>query len=159
MNTHNEKVLSKAIEMSNNKPRVQVSREVLEHIDPAKKVRVYRNLHKGCLSVQQNGVVKCHTDNIVLHNFKTVVNKSGQERVRQERSKNVHSYIEGFVIDAKETHNGKLDFGWNKCYYNPYETDHWIDIQSGKFVDSGEYADITCSDVLAFNYLYRSEEK
>ena len=46
------KVFQKALEMSNKKPRVEVSREVLDHIDPDKKVRVYRNLHKGCLSVQ-----------------------------------------------------------------------------------------------------------
>ena len=154
MTISKEQVFQKAIKMSNKKPRVQVSREVLEHIDPAKKVRVYRNLHKGCLSVQQDGLVKCHTDNIVLRDFKTIVNKAGQERVRRERAKNVHAFIEGFVVDAKETWKGKLDFQWGKCYYNPYKTDHWTDLETGEFVDCGEYADIDTDSVLVYNYLY-----
>ena len=151
MTISKEQVFQRAIEMSNKKPRVQVSREVLEHIDPAKKVRVYRNLHKGCLSVQQGGLVKCHTDNIVLRDFKTIVNKAGQERVRRERAKNVHAFIEGFVVDAKESWQGKLDFRWGECYYNPYKTDHWTDSETGEFVDSGQYADVAPDSVLVYN--------
>lgn len=154
MTISKEQVFQRAIEMSNKKPRVQISREVLEHIDPTKKVRVYRNLHKGCLSVQQDGIVQCHADNVVLRDFKTIVNKAGQERVRRERAKNVHAFIEGFVVDAKETWKGKLDFRWGKCYYNPYKTDRWTD-EAGKFVDIGEYADVAPDGVLVFNYLYR----
>jgi len=150
-----EQVFQRAMEMSNKKPRVQVSREVLEHIDPSKKVRVYRNLHKGCLSVQQGGLVKCHTDNVVLRDFKTIVNLKGQERVRREKAKNVHAFIEGFVIDAKETWKGMLDFGWGKCYYNPYQTDHWTDPETGGYIQSGEFADVAPDSVLVYNYLYR----
>ena len=148
------KVFQKALEMSNKKPRVEVSREVLDHIDPVKKVRVYRNLHKECLSVQQGGLVKCHADNVVLRDFKTIVNPKGQERVRREKAKNVHAFIEGFVIDAKECWKGMFDFGWGKCYYNPYETDHWTDLETGQAVDCGEYVDIAPDSVLAYNYLY-----
>ncbi|MEL0098749.1 MAG: hypothetical protein VW907_04265 [Opitutae bacterium] len=156
MTISKEQVFQRAVEMSNKKPRVEVSREVLGHIDPAKKVRVYRNLHKGCLSVQQGGLVKCHADNVVLRDFKTIVNKAGQERVRRERAKNVHAFIEGFVIDAKESWKGMFDFGWGKCYYNPYETDHWTDSETGEFIDCGEYADVAPDGVLVFNYLYRN---
>ena len=151
----NNKVFQKALEMSNKKPRVEVSREVLDHIDPAKKVRVYRNLHKGCLSVQQGGLVKCHADNVVLRDFKTIVNPKGQERVRREKAKNVHAFIEGFVVDAKESWKGMFDFGWGKCYYNPYETDHWTDLETGQAVDCGEYVDVAPDSVLVYNYLYR----
>lgn len=155
MTISKEQVFQRAVEMSNKKPRVQVSREVLEHIDPSKKVRVYRNLNKGCLSVQQGGLVKCHADNVVLRDFKTVVNKAGQERVRRERAKNVHAFIEGFVVDAKETWKGMFDFGWGKCYYNPYETDHWTDPETGEYIQSGEFADVAPDSVLVYNYLYR----
>jgi hypothetical protein len=155
MTISKEQVFQRAVEMSNKKPRVQVSREVLEHIDPSKKVRVYRNLHKGCLSVQQGGLVKCHTDNVVLRDFKTIVNLKGQERVRREKAKNVHAFIEGFVIDAKETWKGMLDFGWGKCYYNPYQTDHWTDPETGEYIQSGEFADVAPDSVLVYNYLYR----
>ena len=151
----NNKVFQKALGMSNKKPRVEVSREVLDHIDPAKKVRVYRNLHKGCLSVQQGGLVKCHADNVVLRDFKTIVNPKGQERVRREKAKNVHAFIEGFVVDAKESWKGMFDFGWGKCYYNPYETDHWTDPETGEYIQSGEFADVAPDSVLVYNYLYR----
>ena len=153
------KVFQKALGMSNKKPRVEVSREVLDHIDPAKKVRVYRNLHKGCLSVQQGGLVKCHADNVVLRDFKTIVNPKGQERVRREKAKNVHAFIEGFVIDARKTFRDdnqqkQFDFGYGQLYYNPYETDHWTDLETGQTVDCGEYVDIAPDSVLAHNYLY-----
>jgi hypothetical protein len=153
MTISKEQVFQRALEMSNKKPRVQVSREVLEHIDPTKKVRVYRNLHKGCLSVQQGGLVKCHADNVVLRDFKTIVNPKGKERVRREKTKNVHAFIEGFVIDAKECWKGMLDFAWDRCYYSPYETDHWTDPETGEFVDSGQYADVAPDSVLVYNWI------
>ena len=149
------KVFQRALEMSNKKPRVEISREVLDHINPNKKVRVYRNLHKGCLSVQQGGLVKCHADNVVLQDFKTIVNPKGQERVRREKAKNVHAFIEGFVVDAKKCWAGMLDFRWTECYYNPYKTDHWTDSQTGHHIKCGEFADIAPDSVLVFNYLYR----
>jgi len=153
------KVFQKALEMSNVKPRVESSREVLEHVDPTKKVRVYRNLHKGCISVQQDRLVKCHTDNVILRDFKTIVNKKGQERVRREKAKNVHAFIEGYVISHVETNRDEnqqklLDFKYGQLYYNPYKTDDWTDLETGKAVDCGELADIATDFVLAFNYLY-----
>ena len=44
--------------MKNVKPFCENSTQVLEHINPAKKVRVYRNLHKKCVSVKQDGIVR-----------------------------------------------------------------------------------------------------
>ena len=144
----------KALKMSNNKPRVSCSREVLEHIDPSVKVRVYRNLAKNCLSVQQNGIVKCHVDNVVLRDFKTIVSKKGQERVRKERVKNVHAFIEGFVVKAEEVDRGRFDFkDWQSISYNPYTTDYWID-ETGRFVKCGRFADVHSCGVIAFDYLY-----
>ena len=153
------KVFQKALEMSNVKPRVETSCEVLEHIDPTKKVRCYRNLHRGCISIQQGGLVKCHTDNVILRDFKTIVNKKGQERVRREKAKNVHAFIEGYVISHVETSRDEnqqklLDFKYGQLYYNPYKTDDWTDLETGQAVDRGEYVDIATDFVLAHNYLY-----
>lgn len=146
--------------MSNKKPRVQISREVLEHIDPAKKVRVYRNLHKGCLSVKQGGIVKCHADNVVLRDFQCIVSQKGQENVRRLGRKEVHAYLEGFVVSASDTiiqdRNRLLDLSFEEIYYNPYRTDFWMEKKTGKFVDRGEFVDISTDSVLAFNYLYRA---
>ena len=153
------KVFQKALEMSNVKPRVEKSFEVLEHIDPTKKVRVYRNLHKGCISVRQGNLVKCHTDNVILRDFKTIVSKAGQDRVRREKAKNVHAFIEGYVVSHTETYRDEnqqklIDFEWGQLYYNPYKTDDWTELETGKAVDCGEYADIATDFVLASNYLY-----
>ena len=52
------------------KPRCNTNRDVIHHIDPTKKVRVYRNLHRKCISVKQGGIVKCWTTNIVLKDCK-----------------------------------------------------------------------------------------
>ena len=75
--------------MLNIKPHVQKSSEVAEHIDPNKRVRVYRNLHKNCFSVKQDGLVRCHADHVTLEDCKFIVSKAGQERVRDEGRKNV----------------------------------------------------------------------
>jgi hypothetical protein len=149
--------------MSSVKPRVEKSFEVLEHVDPTKKVRCYRNLHRGCISIQQGGLVKCHTDNVILRDFKTIVNKKGQERVRREKAKNVHAFIEGYVISHVETSRDEnqqklLDFGWGSIFYNPYKVDDWTDLENGRAVSCGEYADVAPDFVLASNYLYASED-
>ena len=153
------KVFQKALEMSNVKPRVETSCEVLEHVDPTKKVRVYRNLHKDCISVRQGNLVKCHTDNVILRDFKTIVSKKGQDRVRREKAKNVHAFIEGYVVSHTETCRDEnqqklIDFEWGELYYNPYKTDDWTELETGQAVDRGEYADIATNFVLASNYLY-----
>ena len=118
------------------KPRVNTSREVLAHVDGSKPVRVYRNLHKNCVSVKQGGIVRCHAENVVLKDCKFIVSLAGQRRVRYEKKKNVHSFVEGYVFDSRKadkivdgTKSDKEilagDTGWQAVYYNPYETDHW----------------------------------
>lgn len=144
-----------------NIPHVEVSRQVLEHIDTNKPVRVYRNLHKSVISVKQGGLVRCHADNVVLHLCKFIVSKAGQKRVRNEKRKNVHAYIEGIVANARETDN-LLPFEWSELYYNPYKTDFWQDRISGKEVESAEWVDVDgqpqgsgLAPVVGFNLMYR----
>jgi len=106
------------------KPRVKTSSEVIEHINPERPVFVYRNLHKQCLSVQQDGIVRCHVDNIVLEDAEFKVSKAGQQRVRDESKKNVHAKVKGMVVaNPSEI----LSLGWNSIYYNPYKTDEFTD--------------------------------
>ncbi len=85
------------------KPFVETSKEVLQYIDPTKKVRVYRNLHKDCISVKQGGLVRCHATNVVLKDCKFIVSEAGQRRVRNEKKKNVHAFVEGYVVDARRS--------------------------------------------------------
>ncbi len=141
------------------KPFVETSKEVLEHIDPTKKVRVYRNLHKKCVSVKQGSLVRCHATNVVLKDCKFIVSEVGQKRVREEGKKNVHAFIEGYVVPASKSLE-LLDFGWETVYYNPYETDHWqlAQVPYDEYVDTAGWCDVwcddVCGDVLAFNVKY-----
>ena len=135
------------------KPRVQKSNEIYQHIDPTRKVRVYRNLHKGCFSVRQDGVVRCHADHVTLEDCKFIVSKAGQKRVRDEKKKNVHAFVEGWVVDTRkaddivdgsktdaEIWNGETD--WGKAYYNPYTCDTFIDQHDGSPLETSMFADL-----------------
>jgi len=145
--------------MKNVKPFCENSTQVLEHINPAKKVRVYRNLHKKCVSVKQDGIVRCHTTNVVLYDCKFIVSEAGQKRVREEGRKNVHAFIEGHV-KAAHVADEMTDFGWDTVYYNPYTVDHWVrsNLPYDRYVDTAEWCDVwcdeVCGDVLAFNLEY-----
>ena len=52
--------------MAGKKPRVKTSDEVVPYINVDRPVFVYRNLNFKCLSVMQDGIVRCHVDNIVF---------------------------------------------------------------------------------------------
>jgi hypothetical protein len=125
------------------KPRVKTSNEVIDHINPERPVFVYRNLHKQCLSVQQDGIVRCHVDNIVLEDAEFRVSKAGQKRVRDEKKKNVHAKVKGMVVaDPSEI----LPIEWNSVYYNPYKTDEFTDTSNSRHVQSALFADIDAKE-------------
>jgi len=93
-------------------------------IDLKKPVRVYRNVRRiagpTIYSVVQNGLVIGHTNKIVLRDCVFKVNESGRNRVRKEKVKNVHAWIEGNVT--------RQNIDWSAAFeikYNPYENDHF----------------------------------
>jgi len=96
------------------------------------KVFVYRNLHKGCLSVkalegEKKGRVIAHVDEITLSNCQLKVSQAGRARVLRERQKNVHAGVKGewsqglnFVIESM-----------TKVRYNPYEVSTFVETNTG----------------------------
>jgi hypothetical protein len=138
------------------KPFAQNSLQIMEYINPEKKVRIYRNLNKKCLSVKQDGIVVCHASEVRLKDCRFIVNAAGQKRVRTEKRKNVHSYVEGFVVDKKEYGN-MLPYEWNVLYYNPYKTDHWIESDSGKYVEFAQLVELNIISVIGFNIVYKKD--
>ncbi len=139
--------------MLNIKPHVQKSSEVAEHIDPTKRVRVYRNLHKNCFSVKQDGLVRCHADHVTLEDCKFIVSKAGQKRVRDEGRKNVHAFVEGVLVNTREADtivdgtksDAEMDAGksdWKKAYYNPYTCDTFINQYDGSPLETARFADL-----------------
>jgi len=144
------------------KPFCEKSKDVLQYIDETKPVYVYRNLHKQCLSVRQDGIVKCHAENVVLMDCEFKVNEKGRDHVREKQIKQVHAGIKGFVVDARRSLE-LLDFGWESVYYNPYTTDWWQleSVPYDQYVDRAGWCDIHAdpiggASVLAFDVLYKT---
>lgn len=95
-------------------------------------IRVYRNLHiKGvCYSLQARGRVIGHQDNILVKNAKFIVQKGGQQKVRQTKNKLVHAFVDGTIItDPNEMVKAVSQIKKTKdtAYYNPYTVDTFVD--------------------------------
>ena len=143
------------------KPTCETNRDVIQHIDPTKKVRVYRNLHRKCISVKQGRIVRCWTTNVVLKDCKFIISKAGQRRVRDEKKKNVHAFIEGYVADTrkadkyvdgewsdKEIENGFTN--WICAYYNPYECDGFMNTATEQVYETAKIADLSNLDKVIY---------
>lgn len=89
-------------------------------------VRVYRNLHKKCWSVQtktkKGWRVTAHLINFCVFNPRYKVYKSGVIRAKKEGKRNVHAFIEGeydiefFTTQVAVSHAGK--YGKRIIYNN-----------------------------------------
>ena len=80
-------------------------------IDKSRKVYVYKNLHRNCYSVKQDGLVKMHTDSICLWDASFRVGQKGREKVLKEKRKNVHAGVSGYI-----------DLDWDSQDHPPTKT-------------------------------------
>ena len=99
-------------------------------------VQVYRNLHKSTkegaavYSVRNDkGIVEDHVTEIAIARPILRVGPKGNKRVRDEKRKNVHAYIQGrrmreSVIDDFTT--GIRAEEWKKITYNPYRHESFV---------------------------------
>ena len=87
-------------------------------INPAKPVKVYWNLHRDCFSVQQDGLVVCHADQVKLRDVTFKVNETGRQRVLKERKKNVHAFTVGYLDERDDERDYDISI-----VYNPYKHD------------------------------------
>jgi len=114
---------------------IKTKKDSRYEIDYDKKVFVYRNLHKGCWSVKQGGLVKAHSTDepILLYDTQMKVNRKGRERVLKEKRKNVHAGIQGYLKPPS-----KMWECWNdlkefmSITYNPYKNTSFVDKDTGK---------------------------
>ena len=90
-------------------------------INPDVPVKVYKNLHNGKMSVQQDGVVVAHVDTITLRSVNFKVSESGRQRVLTERKKNVHAFVTGFVVYVNEPVLAATKRLNRRVSYNPYK--------------------------------------
>ena len=99
--------------------------------------KVYFNLHKKCFSVQQNGLVVLHADDVYMQDVTFKINEAGRQRVLQERRKNVHAFVHGEFICSGEELRG-IQEGWRQAYYNPYQTETFVDKETGEPIISAK---------------------
>lgn len=97
-------------------------------VDINKPIKVYRNLHKNCWSIKQDRVM-VHTKYITLKDVTYVVNENGRQRVIQEKKKNVHAWVRGFLCRPEEI----LDDSYvDSVTYNPYKYESFV-IEKNQF--------------------------
>lgn len=91
-----------------------------------KRVRVYRNLHKNCMSVQtytpgKGWRVAAHLVGLNLKDVEFKVSETGRQRVLREKKKNVHAFVEGIVTWEYANRIGQQDIS-----YNPYRAANFV---------------------------------
>lgn len=103
-------------------------KDVLKENIIGQKVMVYYNLHKHTFSVQKSGIVVLHADFLKLSDVEFRVRKGGLEKVRKEKTKNVHAFVIGTLedycefpcLDIPQEPKGEI------ISYNPYKNDSFV---------------------------------
>ena len=112
-------------------------------IDYSKKVFVYKNLHRDCWSVKQDGLVKAHADEIEMWECSFRVNQKGREKVLNEKRKNVHAGILGRISDV-----GTTVMVGTEVTYNPYKYNSFVDKNTEYPIYYSGFATLTHNKVL-----------
>jgi hypothetical protein len=133
--------------MNNNGLVPYLNRILLKNIP----IEVYKNLHKNCFSVRQQGKVIGHTDSLCIEKCIFYVSIKGRERVISSKQKNVHATVKGYYIefgDIDETLHRKI-----KLDYNPYINSSFVfnSINSdGTPIHEAAYCMFTASGAYAY---------
>lgn len=95
-----------------------------------KRVRVYRNLTKKTISIQdaKTNLVIMYSDAVSLSNCKFVVRQKGREKVLREKRKSVHAFVVGELDDKYEEPKTEERRLIRQCSYNPYKFGYFYDI-------------------------------
>jgi hypothetical protein len=104
------------------------------------KVAAYYNLHKNIFSLQSRekdtyGKVIGHVESVVLKSPKFVVRQAGREKVLNDKTKNVHAFVVGYVVDGVDTRNlAKI------VTYNLYKYSTFVVKETEEPIEQAEYA-------------------
>lgn len=99
-------------------------------IDESRKVFIYKNLHKDCWSVKQDGLVKMHTHDLSLFDCSFRVNAKGRDKVVKERRKNVHAGVSGYIDLPWDEEDVSREGQQTKlAMYNPYKYKSFVRVE------------------------------
>lgn len=108
--------------------KVIITESQFDSIFVGKRVMVYYNLHKHTFSVTYDSKVILHADYVKLGDVEFRVRHGGKDRVRREKSKNVHAFVIGTLLDYCEYPCDDIpNPPSNKIItYNPYKYDSFV---------------------------------
>lgn len=109
--------------------KILITESQFDNIFLGKRVMVYYNLHKHTFSISFNGKVIMHADFVKLKDVEFRVRQGGREKVRDEKRKNVHAFVIGYLVNYCEFPCGKLSIPENGSVitYNPYLHDSFVE--------------------------------
>jgi hypothetical protein len=112
--------------------KLVITESQFDNLFLGKKVMVYYNLHKQTFSVTYDSKVIMHADYVKLGDVEFRVRKGGKEKVRSEKSKNVHAFVIGRLLDYCEYPCDELPVTDSNriVTYNPYKHDSFVYKQS-----------------------------
>ena len=105
--------------------KVVITESQFDSLFMGKKVKVYYNLQKHTFSVTYDEKVIIYADYVKLGDVEFRVRKGGKERVRSEKSKNVHAFVIGKLLDYCEYPCDEIPTPSSDkvVTYNPYKND------------------------------------
>jgi hypothetical protein len=124
--------------------KVIITESQFDDLFLGKKVMVYYNLHKHTFSVTYDGKVIMYVDYVKLGDVEFRVRKGGKEKVRSEKSKNVHAFVIGKLLDYCEYPCDELPVTDSNriVTYNPYKHDSFVYKQSEEPIYVAKEVDI-----------------
>ena len=130
-------------------------------IDWNKKVEVYKNLNTeaGLWSVRQGGIVKLHTDYIILRNVKFAVQPAGRAKVLREQRKNVHAFVRGYLTTRQIVDAMEHDCIVSNPRYKPYKFASFVD-DDEQPIHTADLCDMfTGSDLIAWTRAPKTQKQ
>jgi len=108
--------------------KVVITESQFDNLFLGKKVMVYYNLHKQTFSVTYDSKVIMHADYVKLGDVEFRVRQGGREKVVREKSKNVHSFVIGTLMDycTYPCENLPSEPNNNIVTYNPYKYSSFV---------------------------------
>ena len=124
--------------------KLVITESQFDNLFLGKKVMVYYNLHKQTFSVTYDSKVIMHADYVKLGDVEFRVRKGGKEKVRSEKSKNVHAFVIGRLLDYCEYPCDELPVTDSNriVTYNPYKHDSFVYKQSEEPIYVAKEVDI-----------------
>ena len=124
--------------------KLVITESQFDNLFLGKKVMVYYNLHKQTFSVTYDSKVIMHADYVKLGDVEFRVRKGGKEKVRSEKSKNVHAFVIGKLLDYCEYPCDELPVTDSNriVTYNPYKHDSFVYKQSEEPIYVAKEVDI-----------------